>query len=80
MGVAEATVCVNEETRITLCSIRATKGNPPFSSSVGERKIMNHFVVNNQESSLKRCICVLANRRRVKRNAISVRRQLLCQS
>jgi len=44
--VAEATVCVNEETRITLCSIRATKGNPPFSCSVGERKIMNHFVVN----------------------------------
>jgi hypothetical protein len=43
--LAEATVCVNEETRITLCSIRATKGNPPFSSSAGERKVMTHFVV-----------------------------------
>ena len=45
--MAEATVCVNEETRITLCSIRATKGNPPFSCSVAERKIMNHFVVKS---------------------------------
>ena len=43
--MAEATACVNEETRITLCSIRATKGNPPFSGSVGERKLMTHFVV-----------------------------------
>ena len=48
--MAEATVCVNEETRITLCSIRATKGNPPFSCSVGERKIMNHFVVKSSDN------------------------------
>ena len=44
--MAKATACVNEETRITPCSIRATKGNPPFSFSVGERKIMDHFVVS----------------------------------
>ena len=35
----------DEETRITPRSIRATKGNPPFSSAVGERKIVDHFVV-----------------------------------
>ena len=43
--MAEATACVNEETRITLCSIRATKGNPSIFISVGERKLMTHFVV-----------------------------------
>jgi hypothetical protein len=35
-GVAEATVCVSEETRITLCSIRATKGNPSIFMSCGQ--------------------------------------------